>query len=360
MTHAVESADVAIVGGGIMGLATAERLGAHGLSVIVVDESGIAGGASGASGGLVRALDMNGRQAAWAAEGLDRYLRRGWRGTWPQVHEQGSLTLVDADGFDRAVAAVAAVRAAGQRAGILPAEEIRATFAGLSVPDGFVGVFEPGAGWLPAKDVAAAMLSDAGPRVQVRRARATRLLTSDAGVSGVETTTGRVRARAVLLTAGVGSVPLAESLGVQLPLRTRAVSYCLFEPAAGTDVSGLPTVVDFATGAWLRRWNSGATLLAGVASKETDVPATVRAGVPPAEERRVRDVVRHRYPPLAGARLVGGVSAYDAMAAGGEGAVTVWPQVPGLVTATGWNGGGFKLAPAVGDHAAARLREAIG
>lgn len=370
-TMPVAAADVVVVGCGIVGIAAAERLAAGGLSVALVDESGIADGPSGASGGLVRAFDPAPADgvAAWAAEGLDTYLRRGRHGRWPRVREQGALTLLGAGGAERAAAGVATILAAGHAAEILSAGEIRARFAGLTVPDDAVGVYEHRGGWLPAREVAQAMLRDAGPRVTVLApARATEVVTSGPRVSGVQTTAGRVSAPAVLLAAGVGSTDLALTAGLLLPLRTRAVSYCVFEPEpspeavaeSGTvDPDDLPTVVDTTVGSWLRRWSSGTAVLAGVVSGECDVPPTVTAGVSAAEQRRVRDVVAHRYPRLTRARITGGVTAYDAMAPGGKGTVTAWPEPAGLVTATGWNGGGFKLAPAIGTHVAARIREVL-
>ena len=354
MPGPVPAANVVIVGCGIIGLAAAERLTADGRSVVVIDQAGVAAGATGASGGLVRALDLAGRQGSRAADGLHRYLRRGWHGRWPPVREHGSLTLVDASGRELAAAAAAAAAAAGHQADLLSAEEVAARFPGLCVPAGFTGVYEPQAGWLPARPVAMAMLRDARDFGDLRllRAQVTQVLTAGPRVVGVQTTFGPVPAEAVLLAAGVGSVSLARSVGVPLPLNTRSVSYCLFEPAEPGPCTRLPTVVDATTGAWLRRWGSGLTMLAGVTSAETGVPPTVQRAVPAAEQERVRDVVRYRCPFLAGARAVGGVTAHDAMVIGGDGAVTAWPQPIGLITAVGWNGGGFKLAPSVGDQVA--------
>src|SRR5205807_6679597 len=65
----IAAADVVVVGCGIIGLATAERLVASNLSVVLVDElGGVANGPSGASGGLVRAFDPA-AGGSWAAEG---------------------------------------------------------------------------------------------------------------------------------------------------------------------------------------------------------------------------------------------------------------------------------------------------
>ncbi|MFC8247974.1 NAD(P)/FAD-dependent oxidoreductase [Streptomyces chartreusis] len=366
MTVPSNSADVAIVGGGIIGLATAERLTARGASVIMVDEAGATGGATSASGGLVRAFDPDGTHAAWTALSCARYRARGWRGTWPALREHGSLTLIDHRELPRAKAALTAFKTAGapltaapaadHQLDILTADEIIRRFPGLDVPNHLLGVLEPHAGWLPAKDVAKALRHDAGAALRLHTTRATALIRSSSRIRGVRTELGPVHADAVLLAAGVGSTALAASVGVHLPLRTRAISYCLFQCEKP---EGLPTIVDRTTGAWLRQWGSDDTVLAGVSSSRTDVPAAVRPGVPAAEERRIRTVIRHRYPQLAHARSVGGVTAYDALTTDGPGAVTAWPHPRGLVTAVGWNGGGFKIAPAVGDHTAAKLLEVL-
>jgi len=358
VTEAVASADVAVVGCGVVGLATAERLVARNLSVVLIDGVGVAAGASGASGGLVRAFDPAG--GSWAARGLEIYLRRGWRGRWPRVRERGSLVLVAADDAERAAEGVDRLHEAGHSAEILSAPDLHARFPGLSLPADLVGVYEDRAGWLPARDVTAAMLRDAASgTITLEAVRATAVVTSGSRVAGVETTAGRVTARAVLLAAGAGSTALAATVGVGLPLWNRAVSYCVFQPR-GTGGGDLPVVVDTTTGSWMRPWDSGTAVPAGVASAMCDVPASVKPWVSVAEERRVREVVRHRDLRLIDADVVGGLTAYDALASDRRGAVTAWPEPAGLLTATGWNGGGFKLAPAIGAHAATLVRAAIG
>ena len=334
--------------------------------MIALDEAGIAGGASGASGGLVRAFVPGGQHASWAAQSLELFLGRGWHGTWPGLREDGSLTLVGPEEVTPAHSGVTAVRGAGHKAELLSAQEITTRFPALTVPDGFAGVYEPHAGWLPSREVAHAMVRDAGERLRLRKTRVTAVLASSSVVYGVQTTDGPVFAPVVLLAAGVGSAALAATVGVRLPLVTRSVGYCLFDPgsraAAGPGpgfVATLPTVVDSTTGAWLRRWGETGTVLAGVRSRRTGVPAEVRTDVPAWEVHRVREVVARRCLPLARAPLAGGVLAYDSVAADGTAAVTAWPSPHGLVTAAGWNGGGFKVAPAVGDHVAELIREVI-
>jgi glycine/D-amino acid oxidase-like deaminating enzyme len=356
VTQPVTSADVVIVGCGVIGLATAARLVASNLSVVLVDELGVANGASGASGGLVRAFDCSASARSWAADGLHVYLQQGWQGRWPEVRKQGSLTLMRAEDLECATVGLKSTRDAGHSAELLSSREMCSRFPGLALPSDLIGVYEIHAGWLPARDVVKSMLRDAGAGATVLATRATEVLTANSRVSGVRTTAGCISAGVVLLAAGVGSSNLAQTVGVRLPLRNRAVGYCLFRPR--TVDHGLPTLVDSTTGAWLRRWNHN-TVLAGVPSSECGVPSSVTEGVSPAEQKRVRRVVEHRYPGLVGSDVVGGIMAYDAFVPNGEGTVTAWPEPQGLVTATGWNGGGFKLAPAIGMCAASLIREVI-
>ncbi|MGW4597173.1 NAD(P)/FAD-dependent oxidoreductase [Streptomyces sp. NPDC004457] len=355
MTAALR-ADVAIVGAGIIGLAGAEHLTAHGASVVVIDDSAT-DAATPVSGGLIRAFDPAGAYAAWLVESCARYLARGRHGSWPAVRRHGSLTLIDEGDLGRAAPRIEAVRSAGLPVEVLDAGDIVKRHPQLTVPRHVLGVMEPRAGWLPAADTLQALHRDAGPALRLLRARALSLTHSSSRVRGVRTSGPDVHADAVLLAAGVGSTPLAASAGVHLPLRTRAVSYCLFRVE---DTTGLPTMVDHTTGAWLRRWDTDRTVLAGVPSTRTGVPARTRDGVDTAEAERVRAVVARRFPQLAGAAAVGGVTAYDAMVPeAGPGSVTSWPSPHGLVTAAGWNGGGFKIAPAVGRQAADHLLEAL-
>ncbi|OKI00949.1 hypothetical protein A6A06_18855 [Streptomyces sp. CB02923] len=351
------SADVAIVGGGIIGLATAERLTAHGASVVLIDETGATGGATSASGGLVRAFDPTGTHTAWATEGCALYQAGGPRGTWPRLREHGSLTLIDRDDLPRVTAALDVAHAAGHKTDVLTSAEIAGRFPGLTAPGHLLGVFEPRAGWLPVRAVVEALRRDAGDGLRLLTARATGLLHSSGRIRGVRTTKGAVSTGAVLLAAGTGSESLAASVGVRLGLNTRAVSYCLFRCEDFAGPAELPTVIDRTTGAWIRRWDTHGTVLAGVSSDRTGVPPLVRKTVPATEEHRIREVVRHRWPRLAHTRAVGGVTAYDTLASDSPGTVTAWPRPRGLVTAVGWNGGGFKLAPAVGRRAAAELLE---
>ncbi|MFE2106990.1 NAD(P)/FAD-dependent oxidoreductase [Kitasatospora sp. NPDC059463] len=352
-------ADIAVVGAGVIGLATAERLAAHGARVVLIDDTGATGGATSASGGLVRAFDPTTTHAAWAAEGCAAYQHRGPHGTWPHLRAHGSLTLLDRDTLTTAHPALTTAHDAGHSAHVLDAHQITHHFPALRTPDHLLAVHEPHAGWLPAQDLTRALLHEATthPPTRLLTTRATALLTrpGDTRVHGVQTTTGPVHADAVLLAAGAASTPLAATAGIHLPLTTRAVGYCLFHIEDTTHLAHLPTLVDTTTGAWLRRWDDDHTVLAGVTSTRTGIPPTVRHHVTPAEEHRIRTVVRERFPPLAHARAVGGVSAYDALTPGTPGTVTRWNQAPGLVTAVGWNGGGFKLAPAVARHAATEL-----
>lgn len=357
MTEVI-SADAVIVGGGIIGVATAERLAARKRSVVLIERSEIASGATGISGGLLRCSELVPEYRPWARSGVHIYLRRGWRGRWPAVREAGSLQLFDSGRLQEAIDQVSLVHKAALPAMLLDSREMRRRFPILLVPHGTVAVYEPQAGWLPAAELTTAMLAEATPATTILpRTRAVELLTAGDRIAGVRTADGvTVKAPTVLLAAGLASAELAAQVGVRLPLANRRIGYCLFQ-ARGVDLRALPTVVDTRSGGWLRPWDRH-TVLAGTRSSD-DGADTISHSVSAAEVDRVRSSWSYYYPELAVARVVGGVTGYDAFSEF-PGAVQAWPDPQGLVTAVGWNGSGFKLAPALGDYAASLMDGLIG
>ena len=83
------TADVAVIGGGIAGCAAAYYLTREGLDVAVIEHQGIGNAASGYALGLLNPLSGNlipGRLAAFARESFDEHRR-----LWPQLQEESSI-----------------------------------------------------------------------------------------------------------------------------------------------------------------------------------------------------------------------------------------------------------------------------
>ena len=151
--------DVLVIGGGVVGAATALALAEGGCRVTLLEAEGLGGGATGAAMGHLVALDGSAAELALCRLGLE-----GWRalapGLGPELEWSGCGTLwLAADPEELALAAprVGILRAAGIAADLLDARAVRELepclaphlAGGLRVP-GDVVVYPPAAARLLA------------------------------------------------------------------------------------------------------------------------------------------------------------------------------------------------------------------
>ncbi|MGK5691670.1 FAD-dependent oxidoreductase [Streptomyces sp. URMC 128] len=340
--------DVAVVGGGVVGRATAAEVAERGRSVALLDGGGDA--ASTVSGALVRAFEADAAERArairsfqllWGSE--ERAAAHGFRRT-------GALVLFGPGGRTAATEGAAELVAAGLAAEVLDIDDVTRRWP-LIEGKGLEGaVWEPGGGYAVAA-VALAAMTDRARRAgaHVVHGHAVRTLTSDAG-SGV-VLDGRLRAESVVLAAGCGT---PELLGEHWPpghtARTKRIQYAIFERPSGTEDEPFPVLVDLTTGMWARPDGLDA-VLAGFPVEEWNVPPAADTGLTSAQIDLLRERVGPRLPFLTGARGLTSVRGRDLFVS----PAALLGLVPGLartVVAAGWSGSGFKSAPAAGEAAA--------
>lgn len=222
------TADVLIIGAGIIGAACALYLARAGAAVTVADRDFPASGTSRACDGLILFSDKlspaelglaQASAALWAdlaqpgAVSLDFEYRRA-----------GTLVLYESEaGLAAGRRKVAELAAAGVRAEIVSGAALRALEPALA-PDLAGAAFYPDEAQVDARLATLAMLAEArrlGARF-VAGAQAIGLA-QDAGgrVTGARTATETLPAAAVVCAAGVWSAELVRSLGIALPIRPR-------------------------------------------------------------------------------------------------------------------------------------------
>jgi sarcosine oxidase subunit beta len=178
----------------------------------------------------------------------------------------------------------------------------------------------------------------------------TALLQRGGGIRSVQTDDGPIGTGTVLLAAGAWSVPLARSVGLDLPVTPARVSVALFERPY--DRPTHLTIIDATEGFYARPAAERATLAGSRDSLEwldgPDEPTPEPGGA------FVEDVSRRlgrRIPALANAPYRSGRSGILDMTP--DGRPILGPAGPGgLYLAAGWSGTGFKKAPAVGAEVA--------
>lgn len=115
---------------------------------------------------------------------------------------------------------------------VLTAEEVRTRWSGLTMPDDYIGCFEPTSGVLKCEDCIEAYRDLAVANGVDIRTNAT-VTTLTAHATGVDVTVGSdiYSADALIVAAGAWSGPLLEQTGLSLPLRPVRKTFAWFEAA---------------------------------------------------------------------------------------------------------------------------------
>ncbi|SMF38889.1 Glycine/D-amino acid oxidase [Tistlia consotensis] len=298
--------DAAVIGGGIMGAATAIRLGLGGLRVVLLEAGALGMGASGVNAGTLSLQIKRARLMPYALRG-----HALWRAAGERVgfHQTGGLTLA----FTEQEAAVLTERMTERREAGAPIELIapgrvralaprlsdRVLLASWCPVDGYANSSLTGSYYRAALREAGVELRE-GRRVErvVREARGYRLEAPGASLS----------ARRLVLAAGAWSGRLAAGLGCPLPVHARVNTVSV--------TTRMPRLVDcivgHATGLLtLKQSDNGSVLIGGGWQGRGDPDRGPGAVVAESLLTNLR-LAQYALPDLARARLLRSWTGYEA------------------------------------------------
>jgi sarcosine oxidase subunit beta len=349
----MKTADAIVVGAGVVGASVAFHLAELGAGILVLDREGPAAGSTARSGALIRAHYPTALEADLAWESLAEYFEPwGERvGGGCGFTRTGFAYLVGADNAEALRHNVAMQREVGVETGLVGPAELEALDPAIRTDGVVLAAYEPRGGYADPSATTVGLLRAAhslGAHFERRRAAA--LLERGGRIRGVQTDTGPLEAEAVILAAGAWSVSLAESVGLDLPIRPARVSVALVERPYELPMH--LTLIDTTEGFYARPAAERATLVGSRDSLEwlpgPDEPTPAPDGAFVAEASRK---LARRLPALAGAPYRSGRSGI--LDTTPDGRPILGPAGPeGLFLAVGWSGTGFKKAPAVGAEVA--------
>jgi len=345
------SADVVIVGAGVIGAATAFHLSLLGAGdVLVLDRATVGSGMSCRSSALVRMHYTFGPEVELALRSDAMF------GAWPDL--VGRPGCVRRTGFVRIVspgeeaalrANVAMQRALGARAEVIDAAGLKEVAPGLRADDVECAAWEPDGGYGDGAVVTGDLLAAARARgVRYRpHSPVTSLLTGGGRVTGVELAGGREYAGTVVLAAGVWSPPLLRTAGVVLPIETELHRVAVLAHGAG---EGTPVAcIDSVTQTYFRPEAGGAMTLVGAFAGQRGWDPDAAAAAAGEDLAPLVQAASHRVPALEDAGIVRGVTGVYDMTPDARPLLGRLPGLDGLIVAAGFSGMGFKIAPAVGE-----------
>jgi len=343
-----DSADVVVVGAGIMGLSVAYHLARnHGVTrVTVVDRGYICGGASGRNGGGVR--------AQWSSEPNIRLMQESIRMCRDFAHEMkinvwfrqgGYLFLARSEERRRALEkSVALQNECGLGTRMLSPAEARAIVPELNTDGVSAASFNPDDGvvfpWPFLWGYA-----DAARKLGVEIATFTDVVgfeTTGRRIDAVVTSRGVVRTNAVVNAAGAWSPEVARKLGVELPNRPHRHEICSSEPLKPWLT---PLVADLDNGLYFSQSTRG-EIVGGISNE--DVPA----GIDQRSSHRFLSLYAHaltRACPILGPvkLLRQWAGCYD-LTPDQNPIVGLVDEIDQFFQASGFMGHGFMMAPVIG------------
>jgi len=360
----VSGFDVAVVGAGIVGAATASELARRGVSVCLLDRGEVSGGTTGLGEGNVLVSDKDaGPELELALHGLRMYDEIEERlGPVARIRRKGALIVhPDAGTWAAEPARVRRLRAAGVEAELLSAEEAAEREPALTGSLCGASHFPHDLQCAP-RAIARALAAE--PGVELRTGcRVDAVDVRGGRVVGVLTETGRVACGAVVLAAGVWTAPLAAGVGLRLPVEPRKGQLLRLRVPDPSPRLIRHKVVD---GSYLRSAASGEPGLQVTTVLETTWEGHVLVGS--SRERRGFDVAVddavsaamldravRLMPSLAGLRRDGAWAGLRPWLPDGLPAIGASAAAAGLWIATGHEGAGVALGPVTGRAIAAAM-----
>ncbi|MGY1737576.1 NAD(P)/FAD-dependent oxidoreductase [Geodermatophilus sp. SYSU D00684] len=343
------SASVVVVGGGVVGLATAYELALAGVpDVVLLERDALGSGSTCRAAGGVRAMFSDPVNVALGARSLETFrdfpARFGQEIDFAPV---GYLFLLDdaaavAD-FEAAVALQNDLGVPSRMVDV--AEAVR--LSPMVDPDGLLA-----AAWSPTDGHCTPESVVLGYASAARRAGvtvlphcpATGIDVRDGRVAAVATAAGTIETKAVVCAAGPWSAQVGAWAGVDLPVSPLRRQILVTEPVPGLDPH-TPFTIDFGTSFYFHREGEG--LLLGMS--DPDETPGFRLTRSDAWLPRLGAAIERRAPALAGVGVASGWAGLYEMTPDHNALIGRAADIEGFLYATGFSGHGFLMGPAVGE-----------
>jgi sarcosine oxidase subunit beta len=350
----VQSADILIVGGGVIGTSIAFSLAQRRVGrVILLEKSFLGAGSSGKSGAIIRQHYSNPLTARMAQLSLRVFEHFDDVVGGPPVFTHTGMVLV-AHQRDRAglEANIALQRELGIDVRLVSPQEVADIDPNAMLADDELAAFEREAGYVEAVQVVASFAEAARREgADVRLGVEVKGVVTEGGrIVGVDTNEGRYSSRSVVLATGPWAAQLALEGGMRLPVQACRTQVALFRRPADFGRRGA-VYCDFVQGIYFKPTHGDMVHAGSLGGEELQDPvdpdhyeeAATSSWLPPIRQRLSR-----RYPAMHRGYGRGGFGALYGITPDWHPILDRLPGAEGGYCAVGFSGHGFKMSPIVG------------
>jgi len=349
------TADVVVIGGGIMGTATAYQLAKRGIDVTLLEKNHLAAGSTAYTCGVIR--------QHYSIETLARMAFRALQ-VWENFDDViggdvgfmklGIVWVAGGDHKKEFVTNTEMLQSIGIEADLLDSDAIKEIAPYLKTNDIHVGIFEPDGGIADgsmACNAFAGRVSDLGGRIK-QGVEVLSIRVNSESVVGVDTTDGPIDAPVVINTAGPWGPKLAKSIGVDIPAEPSRHQVVSFKQPDDFEEPLHPVVADFINGFYTRPDVGGLSNFGSLQDDTSDEVHNPDSYNTKADWSFVEDMVERstrRFPDLNRGKYQSGWAGVYTVTPDWRPLIDKIDQISGLIIGLGFSGSGFKISPVVGE-----------
>jgi sarcosine oxidase subunit beta len=345
------TADIVILGAGVMGASIAFHLAKRRAGrIVVIDKGHVAQGGSGRSSALVRMHYSYAPEVQLALVSLRMF--EHWRDTVGEegdFRRTGFVRIVHPGETERLKQNVEMQRKLGVNVKLIDRVELKALEPDWAVDDVELAAYEPDSGYGDGAGVANDFLTRARELgvAYLSKTEALEFLVEAGRVSGISTDHGGITAPVVVSATGPWTGPLFQRVGIDLPIETEYHQVAILKNAPDMKGGGC-ACIDSVSATYFRSDAQDKFLIGDFCGQRGADPDHFpqRASDDGLEE--IIERASRRVPKLENAEVMRGVTGVYDMTPDSRPLLGEISGVAGLYVCAGFSGMGFKISPAIG------------
>lgn len=345
------TADVVILGAGVMGASIAFHLAKRGAGkIVVIDKDHVGRGGSGRSSALVRMHYSFPPEVELALVSLRMF--QNWQeivGAPGDFRRTGFVRIVHPNETERLKLNVGMQRRLGATIELIDQHQLRELEPDWKVDDVELAAYEPESGYGDGAGVAGDFLGAARElgAMYFSRTEAKAFLVDAGRVCGVITSEGTISTPHVIAATGPWAGPLFQQAGYDLPIECEYHQVAILRNAPGMKGGGC-ACIDSVTATYFRSDAHDKFLVGDFYGKRPVDPDNFPQRPPDESLEEIIERACGRVPKLECAEVMRGVSGVYDMTPDSRPLLGEIPGIRGLYVCAGFSGMGFKISPAIG------------